>query len=77
MEEKQKACELLKGSKRTEFISDVTEQVYNLISNVCDISDKYNVDRDSSMEYVAGIINTISATASIKEFEKQLVEKGD
>lgn len=76
-EEKKTACELLLGAKRTEYIADTTELVFNLISGICSISDKYHVDRDSSMEYVSGLVNEIATTASIQKFEIKLVKRGE
>ena len=76
-EQKKTACEFLLGTKRTEYIADITELVYNLISGICDVSDKYQVDRDSSMEYAASIITEIATTASIQKFETELVKRGE
>lgn len=69
-EQKKTVCEFLIGDKRTEYIADITELVYNLISGICDVSDKYQVERDSSLEYVADIIGDIAAVAIIRDFEK-------
>lgn len=69
-EQKKTVCEFLTGDKRTEYIADITELVYNLISGICDVSDKYQVERDSSLEYVADIIGDIAAVAIIRDFEK-------
>lgn len=76
-EQKKTVCEFLTGDKRTEYIADITELVYNLISGICDVSDKYQVDRDSSMEYAASIITEIATTASIQKFETKLVKRGE
>lgn len=76
-EQKKTACEFLLGTKRTEYIADITELVYNLISGICDVSDKYQVDRDSSMRYAASIITEIATTASIQKFETELMKKGE
>ena len=76
-EQKKTVCEFLTGDKRTEYIADITELVYNLISGICDVSDKYQVDRDSSMEYTASIITEIATTASIQKFETELVKRGE
>ena len=76
-EQKKTACELLTGDKRTDYISEITDLVFNLISGICAVSDKYQVDRDSSMAYGASIINEIAATATIQDFEKNLVKKGE
>ena len=76
-EQKKTACEFLLGTKCTEYIADITELVYNLISGICDVSDKYQVDRDSSMEYAASIITEIATTASIQKFETELVKRGE
>lgn len=43
----------------------------------CDVSDKYQVDRDSSMEYAASVITEIATTASIQKFETELVKRGE
>ena len=76
-EQRKTVCEFLTGDKRTEYIADITELVYNLISGICDVSDKYQVDRDSSMEYAASIITEIATTASIQKFETELVKRGE
>lgn len=76
-EQRKTVCEFLTGDKRTEYIADITELVYNLISGICDVSDKYQVDRDSSMEYAASVITEIATTASIQKFETELVKRGE
>lgn len=76
-EQRKTVCEFLTGDKRTEYIADITELVYNLISGICDVSDKYQVDRNSSMEYAASIITEIATTASIQKFETELVKRGE
>lgn len=76
-EQKKTACELLTGDKRIDYISEITDLVFSLISGICAVSDKYQVDRDSSMAYGASIINEIAATATIQEFENDLVKKGE
>ena len=76
-EQRKTVCEFLTGDKRTEYIADITELVYNLISGICDVSDKYQVDRDSSMEYAASIITEIATPASIQKFETELVKRGE
>lgn len=68
-------CGLLTGNTRTEYIGSITELVYNFITGICNVSDRFQVDRDGSMEYAAGIIDVIATTSSIREFEIHLSEK--
>lgn len=69
-EQKMKVYALLPEEKHKEYVDDIADLVKNLISGVCNISDKYEVDRDSSLEYVAGIIGDIAAVATIQDFGK-------
>ena len=69
-EQKMKVYTLLSEEKHKEYVDDIADLVKNLISGVCNISDKYEVDRDSSLEYVAGIIGDIAAVATIQDFGK-------
>ena len=51
--------------------------MYGFLVGICCISDEYQVDRDSSKDYVVGLINEIATTGSINEFETEMVKRGE
>lgn len=49
-------------------IEDLQNIVIGTLVSVCDMADKYNIDRDSMLEYFADRIKAFAAVASIQNY---------
>ena len=49
-------------------IEDLQNIVIGTLSSVCDMADKYNIDRDSMLEYFADRIKAFAAVTSIQNY---------
>lgn len=49
-------------------IEDLQNIVIGTLASVCDMADKYNIDRDSMLEYFADMIKAFVAVASIQNY---------
>lgn len=47
-------------------ISDITKTV---LTKICEVADKNNIDRDDTLKYFANLISTFSKISTIKTFE--------
>lgn len=50
-------------------IEDLQNIVIGTLASVCDMADKYNIDRDSMLEYFADMIKAFVAVASIQNYK--------
>lgn len=49
-------------------IEDLQNILIGTLKSVCDMADKYNIDRDSMLEYFADRIKAFAAVASIQNY---------
>lgn len=62
--------EYLDGKEHDAYVDDISGVMNGLISNVLDVADKHNVDRDNAMQHFSQLLSGIVSISTFQHYKK-------
>lgn len=66
----------LTGSELKAYIDELSNLISNTVPALTTLADKYNVDRDDTMQHFAEIFSTLAKTSTFVEHDTQAADIG-